>query len=96
MNDSQVPNRARQIALHQIRQLMDFWRISAAELLAPPAAAAPLPAGPRPAKYRHPVSGDTWDGQGEQPDWLRRALTVEGYRVVELRVAPEAAAAAAP
>ena len=42
---------------------------------------------PAPAfiKYRHPVSGETWDGQGPHPDWLRRALLQEGLRVEELR-----------
>lgn len=36
-------------------------------------------------KYCHPVSGDTWDGQGPQPQWLREALTRQGYTVEELR-----------
>ena len=36
--------------------------------------------------YRHPVTGETWNGQGGQPDWLRRALLGEGYRPKELRV----------
>lgn len=76
--------KAREIALWKIQQLMDFWRISVDEL------EGELPATPAPApriKYRHPVTGDTWDGQGEHPDWLRRALLKEGYTVAELRPA---------
>ena len=37
--------------------------------------------------YRHPITGETWDGAGYQPDWLKRALLAEGYRPQELRVA---------
>lgn len=37
--------------------------------------------------YQHPRTGDHWDGQGEQPEWLRNALLREGYRPAELRVA---------
>lgn len=37
--------------------------------------------------YRHPITGETWDGVGRQPGWLKRALLAEGYRPQELRVA---------
>lgn len=37
--------------------------------------------------YRHPITGETWDGVGHQPGWLKRALLEEGYRPQELRVA---------
>ena len=36
--------------------------------------------------HRHPVSGETWNGLGSQPQWLRHALLSEGYRPSELRV----------
>lgn len=36
--------------------------------------------------HRHPVSGETWNGLGSQPQWLRDALLREGYRPSELRV----------
>ena len=49
--------------------------------------APPPETGPLPPRYRHPTSGDIWDGVGSQPDWLRRALLQEGYTVEELRVA---------
>lgn len=78
----------REAAVRRIRFLMDFYKIDPRELVesshAPPAeqvAAAPLP-----PKYRHPVSGETWDGVGRQPPWLRDALLREGCTVYELRV----------
>jgi len=74
--------RRRRIALDQCRQLVDFWNISPRELRD----ALPAPAAPLPAKYRHPIEGHTWDGQGPQPEWLKQALTKEGYTVSELRV----------
>lgn len=78
----------REVALRRIRFLMDFWGITCDELeshvdtpisFAPPAHIAREP------KYRHPDSGDTWDGEGEQPQWLRRALLQEGLTVEQLR-----------
>jgi DNA-binding protein H-NS len=74
-------------AIRSIRKLIDFWQISLEELVVegeapvrPQRAPEVLP------KYRHPISGHTWDGQGGQPDWLRQALTREGYTVQELRI----------
>jgi DNA-binding protein H-NS len=78
----------RAAVLRQIRKLIEFHRVSREELSAAPGAHLdPAPPVERPPKYRHPVSGDTWDGVGAQPDWLRKALLQEGYRVAELRVA---------
>lgn len=76
--------------LRSIRKLLDFWQISPDELgieeseaivrkVEPP----PPPAGP---KYQHPRTGDTWNGEGSQPPWIREALTKEGYTVDELRL----------
>jgi len=73
----------RQIALRKIHRLMAFWRIEPHELRGPIPRAAP--AAPAEVRYRHPVSGATWDGQGPQPAWLREALIREGYTVDELR-----------
>jgi DNA-binding protein H-NS len=77
-------------AIRAIRKLMAFWHITPDELHVPRAegAAKPPAAPPPPAtpKYRHPLSGETWDGVGRQPDWLRLALTKEGYMVEELRI----------
>jgi len=78
-------------ALRTVRKLVEFWQITPQELggpLPPPPAPAPAPTGIR---YRHPVSGEIWDGQGEHPQWLRDALLKEGYTVEELRRAVAAA-----
>ena len=74
--------------LRSVRKLIDFWQIEAHELgeIEPPAC-DPLPTRERPARprYRHPITGETWDGEGGQPEWLKAALTREGYTVDELR-----------
>ncbi len=72
-----------------VRKLIDFWQITPRELGAgaavkPKPVAAPLVVDRTP-KYRHPRSGETWDGEGSQPPWLREALTRQGYTVEELR-----------
>jgi len=88
---SALSKRERAAVLARIEALMEYWGITVDDLLAPtPEPEAPPPAGPLPVKYRHPVSGETWDGQGPHPDWLRRALLKEGLRVDELRPAAEA------
>ena len=87
MTDLENASRARRIAMHQIRQLMEFWNIAPEEL----GSLASVPVVSRNApppgyvKYRHPVTGETWDGEGEHPEWLRKALLKEGYRVAELK-----------
>ena len=81
-----LSRRERAAVLARIEALMEFWGITVEDLLAPtPEIAAPPPSGPLPVKYRHPVTGETWDGQGAHPDWLRRALLQEGMRVDELK-----------
>jgi len=83
-----LTRRERAVVLARIESLMQFWGITVEDLMAPtPDLAPPPPAGPLPIKYRHPVTGDTWDGQGPHPDWLRRALLQEGLRVDELKPA---------
>nr|WP_315192895.1 H-NS family nucleoid-associated regulatory protein [uncultured Aquabacterium sp.] len=74
--------------LRSVRKLIDFWQIEAHELSGiPEPVAQPVvsrePSGP---KYRHPITAQTWDGEGAQPPWLREALTREGYTVQELRL----------
>lgn len=87
-------------AARTIQRLMDFWQIQPSELAscsAPQVPAAPSrPVQPVRPRYRHPLSGETWDGQGSQPAWLRQALLKEGYLVEELRLADEEPAAAMP
>ena len=86
-DDLDNASKARRIALHQIRQLMEFWNIGPDEL-GDPKVVPVLPRNSPPpgyVKYRHPVTGETWNGDGEHPEWLRKALLKEGYRVVELK-----------
>ena len=78
-------------ALRTVRKLVEFWDITPEELSGPSAFAEPPPPAPKPPRYRHPVHGATWDGQGEHPQWLRDALLKEGYTVDELKRAVTAA-----
>jgi DNA-binding protein H-NS len=71
-------------ALRTVRKLVEFWQIRPQELRGPPPAPPP-PASPAAIRYRHPVTGETWDGQGEHPQWLRDALLKEGYTVEALK-----------
>jgi DNA-binding protein H-NS len=85
-----VTRRERAAAIDRIRTLMDFWGITGEDLVSTDAeVTAYLRAPEASVKYRHPVSGATWNGRGEHPDWLRSALLKEGYRLDELR--PEGA-----
>jgi len=72
-----------------VRKLIDFWQISPRELGGLRASRAhsptPAPVVDKSPKYRHPRSGETWDGEGSQPPWLREALTRQGYTVEELK-----------
>ena len=81
-------------ALRTVRKLVEFWQIRPQELRGPLPPAPPPPPAPAAAiRYRHPVSGETWDGQGEHPAWLREALLKQGYTVEELKRAVTQAAA---
>ena len=72
----------RRAALGNARRLVDFWQIQPAELEGPP----PVRQGPQQIyRYAHPKTGETWDGLGAQPAWLRRCLINEGYRLDEVR-----------
>lgn len=89
-------NPEQQAVLRSVRKLVDFWQITADELDMGPSAPkvmapapAPVPTGP---KYKHPLTHQTWDGEGVQPQWLKEALTREGYTVDELRVRSDAPA----
>jgi DNA-binding protein H-NS len=78
-----------QAVLRAIRKLADFWQITSDELggldSAPARPAQPVVVAPALPKYRHPRTGETWDGEGSQPPWLREALTKQGYTVDELK-----------
>lgn len=70
----------RQAALGKARRLVEFWQITSEELDGPSQQAEP----PR-YRYTHPKTGETWDGSGPQPEWLRRCLLTEGYRLDQVR-----------
>ncbi len=68
-------------AIHQAQQLIAFWGIQPHEIRG---RVHQVPVSAE-IKYRHPLSGDTWSGEGTQPAWLKAALLKEGYRLAELR-----------
>ncbi|MFN3617622.1 MAG: H-NS family nucleoid-associated regulatory protein [Aquabacterium sp.] len=85
---SQMRTAEQEAVLRSVRKLVDFWQIEADELaMDGPTRAPQVPATPvvKPPKYRHPRTDETWDGEGSQPEWLRLALTRQGYTVEELR-----------
>jgi DNA-binding protein H-NS len=81
--------------LRSVRKLVSFWQITADELAGipePVRVETPIKLPPT-TKYRHPITGETWNGEGAQPQWLRDALTREGYMVEELRLPAQETAA---
>jgi len=83
--DRPLTRRERAVVIARIQSLIEFWGITPAELDADTPHVEAVPSGPLPIKYQHPQTGETWDGQGPHPEWLRRALLKEGMRVEELR-----------
>lgn len=66
----------RSAAIAQVRQLMDQYGLTLADIGARGAPSSPA-AAPRAkvaAKYRDPATGQTWSGRGLQPNWLKAAL----------------------
>lgn len=92
---AQTPDRTqarhKAAVIYRIRALMEFWGVSVDDLRRHRGPPTPMPATAPVIKYRHPTTGDTWDGRGEQPAWLRQALLKEGWTVDELRRAAETA-----
>ncbi len=82
--------------LRSVRKLVSFWQITAEELdgIPEPEPVVEEIKPPSRPKYRHPFTFETWDGEGVQPQWLREALTREGYTVEELRIKQDAEQAA--
>ncbi|MCW7539269.1 H-NS histone family protein [Aquabacterium sp. A7-Y] len=80
-----IENPQREAALRTVRKLMAFWGLTPKDLRRAPEALTPLPRE-QVVRYRHPATGECWDGSGPQPDWLKRALLTEGYTVAQLRV----------
>jgi DNA-binding protein H-NS len=90
-SDAVQPLSAREKAaiVHHLRSLVEYWSITPEELLGP----SPRRRHTQPVcttvKYRHPNSGETWDGNGPHPQWLRDALLKDGYTVDQLRPPPD-------
>ena len=77
--------------LRSVKKLIEFWHIQPEELVDhTPGGPCVAPEPPPQAlpKYKHPMTGETWNGEGSQPQWLREALTRGGYTVDELRHPP--------
>lgn len=90
MDDEPLTARERAAVIHRIRMLVEYWSITPEELEMPLEELVP-PSPPTQVdtvKYRHPVSGDTWNGVGPHPQWLRDALLKEGYTVDQLKPPP--------
>jgi DNA-binding protein H-NS len=85
--DRPLTRRERATVLARIQALMEYWGITPDEIAAhtAPSSRSSSPEPQRRIKYRHPISGETWDGTGSHPEWLRQALLQEGLRVDELR-----------
>ncbi len=81
--ESELAERREALAgrIAEVRALMNAHGISLEEILDE----GPVTAGH--VTHRHPVTGQTWNGMGVQPEWLRNALLTEGYRPGDLRVA---------
>lgn len=91
-DDKAFTARERAAVIHRIRTLVEFWAITPEELegeLPPPPPAALAVVVPTRIKYRHPESGETWDGIGPHPQWLRDALLKEGFTVEQLKPATD-------
>lgn len=90
-DDKAFTARERAAVIHRIRMLVEFWAITPEELEGelPPSPPPVLDAPPAPVKYRHPHSGETWDGIGPHPQWLRDALLKEGFTVEQLKPAAD-------
>lgn len=87
-DDTSITARERAAVIYRIRTLVEYWGITPEELsgeVMPDLPPPPPPPGPLPVKYRHPVTGDTWDGCGAHPQWLRDALLKEGFTVEQLK-----------
>jgi DNA-binding protein H-NS len=83
--DEQLDQRRQALAgpIEEVRRLMATHANTLEDVLGDGS-----PKGAGRITHRHPETDDTWNGIGPQPDWVRRALLVEGYRPSDLRVEP--------
>ncbi len=78
---AEVQRQERTDALTQIRNLMNQYGLSLSDLSgrqtgsrASSKSGGSLAGSKVAAKYRNPVTGDTWSGRGLKPKWLSAAL----------------------
>lgn len=63
-------------AIAKVKTLMAEYGLTAADLAGKAPAAAKAEGGKKvAAKYKDPVSGQTWTGRGLKPKWLQAALS---------------------
>jgi len=88
---AEAQNHERTAAIAQIKQLMAQHGLTRGDLGAKANKATKTSqGGPRkgskvPAKFRDPVSGDSWSGRGLHPKWLRAALA-QGRKLSDFAV----------
>ncbi|SPC06703.1 conserved hypothetical protein [Cupriavidus oxalaticus] len=88
MTTAMTAKTERAAAIRWIQNEMADYGLTMEELAAAgcfdPPPPPPAPAPPPVVCYRN-AAGQSWDGQGDMPDWLRRAVnagqSVEFYRV---------------
>lgn len=61
-------------AIAKVKALMAEYGLSLADIGSKTSPAPKKSATKVAAKYRHPVTGDTWSGRGLKPKWLTAAL----------------------
>lgn len=75
--------------LREIREAVDFYRLTPREIFKKSELRAQMLRLQKPSAklYREPETGDTWNGRGRPPEWLRRAEAAgkdrEAFRVVD-------------
>lgn len=87
---------SQKVVLTRVKNLVEYWGITAEEIESMETPPGLSLAEMSVIKYRHPQTGQTWTGIGQQPEWLRQALSKEGYRVSELLLSSQQAAAVEP
>ena len=83
-------------AIAQIKSLMKEFNISIKDLKLKDGKVLRAPGKALPAKYRDPVSGDTWTGRGRSPAWAAKAKAENKLDTLLITPAGKPAAAKAP
>lgn len=83
-------------AIAQIKSLMKEFNISIKDLKLKDGKVSRAPGKAIPAKYRDPVSGDTWTGRGRSPAWVAKAKAENKLDTLLITPAGKTAEAKAP